>query len=1101
MEKPLRAHSSFFLFFMKTAIIPVIVVLACSGVVMATESKGQGVLDRKISLVITNKEMQVAFSEIERVAGIRFVYSPEVIPVHNEVSIRAQDDTLGEVLRRLLAPYSIVFEAIEDQVVLRKRTRTRTNSVDRIITGQVLDEKNVPLPGVSILIKGTGIGTTTDVEGRYTLTVPTEHERGTLVISFIGYASQEIAIGDRTTVDIRMVPEVTELEQVVVVGYGTVKKRDLTGSVSSVKGEQIDAYPSGDMMQSLAGRAAGVEIVQNTGAPGPTVSVRIRGTNSIRGDNEPLYVVDGFPLAGQPANLNNSDIESIEILKDASATAIYGSRGANGVVIITTKSGRAGQPQVEFETSYSVQTIRKKLDLMNATEYAQLFNLQAANDNIAPYFTQDQINSFGEGTDWQDLVFRSAPMFRSALTVNGGGDNTRFSVGGSVFQQEGIIPGSDFNRYSIRTKVDHDISEKVTFQLSTILTQTSSGRKDSQSGSRGTSMVNATITAPPTAKPYDDDGLISDISKVHPFVVPDMINPLYFIEEEDERLRENIVFANASLLYKPIKNIILKISGGIENTDARRDIFRTREFRNSDGIAEIGVGKYTSLLSENTLSYNNTFNEVHSVSAVVGYTFQQFRNEGFGARSQGFLSNVFKTGSLDAASTPGIPTSSFNESTILSWLGRVNYSFNDKYLLTASFRADGSSRFSEGNKWGYFPSAAVAWRISQEDFLSDNTFISDLKLRASWGLTGSQAISPYATLNRLDAGNTVFGNSLYVTFAPGTTLPADLKWETTEQMDIGLDFGILEDRIVLSADYFIKNTRDLLNVVRLPSSMGFSQTIQNIGEVQNSGVELSVSGNIVNSSELTWNVSANATFLKNKVTKLAGGVDILTANVGVLILSDNVGILREGRPIGQFFGYLEDGYTDQGKIKYRDLTGDGSITADDKTYIGDPNPDMVYGFNSNLTYKNFELSLFFQGTVGNDIFNVSSAPSTLDYGQGLNGPKDLLTKHWTPENPNAKYPKISRQASVEVSDRFIEDGSYLRLKNIQIAYNIPVQGTGLDWIRRCQVYVSGQNLLTSTKYSWWDPEVNTRGAGTTRGIDHFSYPTSKSFTVGLQVGF
>lgn len=1086
---------------MKAAIIPVIAILAGSGVVLATESRGQEVLDKRISLDVRDQEMLVLLARIEEAAGIRFIYSPEVIPVRDKVSLRVKNDALGKVLKELLGPYDIVFEAVDNQIVLRKAERSQADPLDRIITGQVTDETDNPLPGVSILIKGTGIGTATDVDGRYSLNVPTEHESGVLVISFIGYATQEISLEGRTSVDIQMLPEVHELEQVVVVGYGTVRKRDITGSVSSVKGDVIDAYPAGDMMQSLSGRAAGVEVLQNTGAPGPDVSVRIRGTNSIRGDNEPLYVVDGFPLSGQPVNVNNSDIESIEILKDASATAIYGSRGANGVVIITTKTGKSGQPQLDFESSYSVQTLRKKLDLMNATEYAQLFNIQAANDNIAPYFTQAEINSFGEGTDWQDVVFESAPIYRSSLTINGGSDRTRFSIGGSLFQQEGIIPGSDFNRYSLRTKIDHEISDKLTFQLSTILTRSTSGRKDSQSASRGGSMANAAITAPPTASPYNADGSINDISTVHPFVVPDMHNPLYFIEEETTDVRENIVFANAAFVYEPVKNLSVKISGGIENKDSRLDIFRSREFRNSDGIAEINTGQFTSLLSENTISYNNTFSGRHTISAVAGYTYQHFVNEDLEARSQGFLSNVFKTSNLGAASSPGIPQSSFSEASIVSTLGRINYSYADKYLLTASFRADGSSRFSEGNKWGYFPSAAAAWRLSEEDFLKDNQSISHLKLRASWGLTGSQAISAYATLNRLNAGNTVFGNELFVTFSPGTTLPADLKWETTEQIDFGVDLGLLNDRVTLSADYFVKNTRDLLNVVRLPSSMGFSQTIQNIGEVQNRGVELSVNAHLISRSDFNWSVNANTTFLKNEVRTLAGGVDILTNQVSVLILSDNVGILREGRPIGQFFGYVEDGYTDQGRIQYRDLNGDGQVNGDDKTYIGNPNPDLIYGFNSELSYGNFELGLFFQGTVGNDIFNVSAAPSTLDYGQGLNGPRDVLTDHWTPENTDAKYPKITRQASVEVSDRFVEDGSYLRLKNIQLAYNIPVQDMEINWIRRFQVYVSGQNLLTVTNYSWWDPEVNSRGLGTSRGIDHFSYPTSKSFTVGVRAGF
>ncbi|HTF20152.1 MAG TPA: SusC/RagA family TonB-linked outer membrane protein, partial [Chryseolinea sp.] len=583
MEKPLQIHSPIILFIMKAAIIPIITILATSGVVLATESWGQEVLDKKISLDVRNQELVVVLGEIERAARIRFVYSPQVIPVSNEVSLRANNDTLGDVLKKLFDPYRVVFEAIDDQIVLRKEDRRQTGALDRIITGQVADENGAPLPGVSILVKGTGMGTATDADGRYSLSVLTEHEKSVLIFSFIGYATQEVPIGDKTSIDIRMTPDIHELEQVVVVGYGIVKKRDITGSVSSVKGDLVNAYPSGDVMQALTGRAAGVEVVQNTGAPGPAVSVRIRGTNSIQGDNEPLYVVDGFPLSGQPVNLSNSDIESIEILKDASATAIYGSRGANGVVIITTKTGKSGEPTVSFETSYSMQRLRKKLELMNASEYAQLFNIQAANDNIAPYFTQDQIDSFGEGTDWQDEVFQDAPMYTGSLTVNGGSDKTRFSLGGSIFQQDGIIKGSDFNRYSLRTKIDHDVSDKLSLQLSTILTRSTSGRKDSQSGSRGTSLVNSAITAPPTASPYNEDGTINDVSTAHPFVVPDMTNPLYFINEESTNIRENIVFANAAFIYKPIRNFSIKISGGVENTDSRSDIFRTREFRNSDG--------------------------------------------------------------------------------------------------------------------------------------------------------------------------------------------------------------------------------------------------------------------------------------------------------------------------------------------------------------------------------------------------------------------------------------------------------------------------------------------------------------------------------------
>jgi TonB-linked SusC/RagA family outer membrane protein len=396
----------------------------------------------------------------------------------------------------------------------------------------------------------------------------------------------------------------------------------------------------------------------------------------------------------------------------------------------------------------------------------------------------------------------------------------------------------------------------------------------------------------------------------------------------------------------------------------------------------------------------------------------------------------------------------------------------------------------------------LAWRISNEEFLKNNKFISELKLRTSWGLTGSQAIDPYATLNQLSANRTVFDDALYTAFSPGTRLPGNLKWETTEQKDIGIDLGILNNRILFTADYYIKNTRDLLNTVVLPSSLGFTSTIQNIGEVQNKGIELGIDSRIFTGA-FKWDLNANVSFNRNKVVKLYGGADILGGNVNVVVINDVTNILREGQPIGRFWGYLEDGYTEQGNIKFKDLDGNGTITQTDKTYIGDPNPNFIYGINSSMSFKNFDLSLFIQGVQGNDLFNVSSIVNTIDYGFGLNMPAEVLTSHWTPTNINEKYPIISRNTTSRVSNRFIEDGSYLRLRNIQLAYNLPVNKWGIKWISNVQVYVSGQNLLTLTKYSWWDPEVNSRGGGnsTAQGIDHNSYPMAKAFTAGLRMSF
>lgn len=974
------------------------------------------------------------------------------------------------------------------------------NEAEVTITGTVSDPNGEPLIGVTITVEGTEIGTVTDAEGNYSISVP---EGSSLLFSSVGFETQSIAIGDQSILNVTLTEEVAALDEVVVIGYGTQRRSDLTGSVSQVSAREVNAFPATNVLQSLSGRAAGVQVSQTTGAPGAGLNVRIRGTNSIQGGNEPLYVVDGFPIFGNnPTVLNNVDVESIEILKDASATAIYGSRGANGVIIITTKQGRAGDTRVDVDFSYSEQTLRKELDLMNAQEYAQFYNLQAINDNVDPYFSQAEIDGFGAGFDWQDFVFQKAPMQSSAVNVNGGNEKTRFSVSGSYLGQEGIVKGSDYNRYSLRSNVDHDISDKFHVNLSSTFSNLTTARRDSDGGARGNTMIGAAISAAPTLTPYNDDGSYRVLANSYPFVAPDIINPINFINEQSNEIKANVFLANAALNFKPIPDLTIKISGGIENRDDRTDGYTSRRFINSNGNASVSTSQFRSLLSENTISYDKTLNDIHRISAVIGVTYQNFLTTFLAGSGVGFLTDISESHDLGAAENPGIPGSGYAKSELLSYLGRINYSFNDKYLFTVSFRSDGSSKYSEGNKWGYFPSGAVAWRISEEDFLKDSKLISDLKLRGSWGITGSQAINAYATLNQLGSGKTVFGNELYTTFAPGTRLPGDLKWETTEQTDFGLDLGLFQNRILLTADYYIKNTRDLLNTVTLPSSLGFTTTLQNIGEVQNKGFELGVDANVF-SGKFNWDLVGNISFNRNKVIKLSDGEDILGAFVDVIVIRDNLNLLREGRPIGQFWGYLEDGYDETGQINYRDLDNDGSITANDKTYIGDPNPDFIYGLNSIMSYSNFELTLFLQGSQGNDIFNLSSVPSTMDYSSGVNMPREVLLDHWSPSNIQAKYPIISRNTSVLVSNRFVEDGSYIRLKNIQLAYNFPVQNFGIDWMYQLQLYVSGQNLWTGTDYSWWDPEINSRGGGnsTAQGIDHYSYPTSKTFTVGIRAGF
>ncbi len=971
---------------------------------------------------------------------------------------------------------------------------------DRSVSGRVMGANDsAPLPGVSILVKGTNAGTTTDGDGAFKLRVPAN---AVLVFSFVGYNPKEVTVGNQTAMDVSLELDNRQLNEVVVVGYGTVKKSDLTGSLASVKSKEINAFPATNVLQALSGRAPGVQVTQNTGAPGGAVSVRIRGTNSVQGSNEPLYVVDGFPTSGSnPTILNNSDIESIEILKDASATAIYGSRGANGVVLITTKQGKAGKTQVDYEGSYSIQTLRKKLDLMNAKEYATFYNEQAVNDKVAPYFTQAQIDGFGEGYDWQNLIFRKAPMQTHNLTVSGGTEKTRYSIGGSIFGQQGIIIGSDYNRYSLRANVTTDVSKKFNLSYGATLTNIQTSRQNNGGGNRGGSLISAAISAPPTLTPYNDDGSYRVLATAYPFISNVITNPLNYVNEQTDDITANRVLANVALTFKPFEGLAIKISGGIENSDDRNDSYTTTNFINSQGSASVSTTQGRSLLSENTVSYTKSFGK-HSLSAVTGFTYQDFLNTSLGGSGVGFLSNVTETANLGSANTPGIPSSGYSFATLLSYLGRVNYSYNSKYLATVSFRADGSSRYSEGNKWGYFPSAALAWRVSEEEFLKNSSFISDLKIRASWGQTGSQAIGAYATLNNLGAGKTVFDDALYNTFAPGTRLPGDLKWETTEQADFGIDAAFKSNRYRLSLDYYVKNTRDLLNTVQLPIGFGFTSTIQNVGQIQNKGMEIALDARVIDKT-FKWDIGGNISFNRNKVVKLYNGADILGGSVGVTLISDNANLLREGQPMSVFYGYVKDGYTDLGKEKYKDLNADGLINQLDKTIIGNPNPDFIYGLNSTMSFKGLELTLFLQGTQGNDLLNVSSINNTLDYGFGLNMPREVLNNHWSPTNPNAKYPVISRSNSYNYSDRLVEDGSYLRLRNIQLAYSLPLQKWRVNWMRTAQIYASGQNLLTFTKYSWWDPETNSQGGANSigQGIDHYSYPTSKAVTFGVRVGF
>jgi len=1049
---------------------------------------------KTVDLNMEKTTIKEVLSRIEDQSNFIFMFSNDVVDVNKKVSIKVHGQKIESVLNKLFDGMGINYTRNGRIIVLSgAQGKYSTSALQKHpVSGKVTDSSGAPLPGVTVVIKGTTTGTITDNKGNYSLTsIP---YNATLLFSFVGMKIQEIVYNNQPAINVTMTIDAIGIEEVVAIGYGTMKKSDLTGSVASVKGKELSDFSTSSVSQALQGRSAGVNVQQNSGAPGASVQIHIRGTNSIQGSNNPLWIIDGFP--GSEGMLNASDIESVEILKDASATAIYGSRGANGVILVTTKRGKAGKTKVDYQGSYSVQTVRKKLDLMNANEYAQLYNIFWENTTGSEYFTQDEIEGLGEGTDWQDQIFRSAPIHNHSLTVSGGNEKTKFSVGTSYFDQSGIIKKNDYRRIVLRSNLNHEISKKFNVSFNTILSRTDDNPTDDSS------VLLAALSAAPTVGPYDDNMDYVDLNDVYAFSPDCLNNPEAYFNEVSKKHVNNRVSASLAFTYKPINGLSIKISGNVSNSDYRSDDYTGVDYPKSSGGASIGTSRALQLNSNNIITYNKTVDEIHKISVTGGFTYEESTSKSLSASGSEFLSDATKTYNIGSAGTIGIPSSSYSNWILMSYLGRINYSYKNKYLATVSFRADGSSRYSEGDKWGFFPSGAIGWRISEENFMKDIDFISDAKIRIGYGETGSTAISPYYTLDMLSSGKALFENGLYTYFAPGTRLPGDLKWETTAQSDFGLDVGFFNNSFRLTADYYIKNTRDLLNTVQLPTSLGYRTTIKNIGEISNKGFEFQLDANILN-QELKWDISANISFNKNKVIKLYEGQDIVGSIYNVIVANDNINRLQEGKSISAFYGYQWTGFDEEGHYTYKDNNSDGDISEEDKTWIGDPNPDFIYGISSNMSWKNFELNLFIQGSQGNDIYSLSMINQNYRWNYGFNMLKEVLYDHWSPENKNAKYPSIDKTFSTEMGDNFVKDGSYIRLKNIELAYNIPVNKLGIDWFSEGQIYFSGQNLLTITSYPWWDPEVNSKGGSNSinQGIDYYSYPTAKGFTIGVKLSF
>ena len=992
------------------------------------------------------------------------------------------------------------------------------------VSGKVMSELNEGIPGVTISIKGTTRGTTTDVAGAFRLSAAANEA---IVFSYVGYISQEVRVGNRTDFSINLRPDTRSLDEIVVVGYGTIKKSDLTGSVSTIKAESIKEMPVVSVDQAIQSRAPGVHVTQTSAAPGGGISIRVRGANSINSGSEPLYVIDGFPMypdngaigtggnrqsSNAMATINPNEIESIEILKDASATSIYGSRGANGVVLITTKRGKEGQSRVEYDGSYSMQTIAHNIDVLNGADYAGYLNLLEKSQGGNPRFTDAQIGQIGQGTNWMDVISQTGGLSNHQLSFTGGNKAMRYAFVGNYLDNKGVIKNTFFKRYGFRLNLDNDfLNGRATLSNSWSFNRTGSSNVPTDRGGPGGIIITA-LGLDPTVAVYNQTGNYNYPSYDQRFT----INPLAEAQEGYDRDNTNRLFGTTALTVNILDGLKFRTSIGADIVGANRTTFyNTSTFlgRQNGRQLEKANRNVSNLLNENILSYNKQLVPGHNIDVTLGYTYQQERNLFDAIATRGLPSDDVQSVNLQNGSKPQIPFSGRQDWMLQSMLGRVNYNLKDRYLLTVTFRRDGSSRFGPNNKWATFPSGAIGWRVVNENFFQNSGLgkvFNDFKFRASYGLTGNSQIPVYRSVAGLVPYNYVFGGTIVAGYGPNRIANPDLKWESTAMLNLGLDLALLNNRLSMTFDVFSNKTTDLLLDVSIPQSTGFSTILLNSGSLTNKGVEFSTNYKILNNTALKWDVSGNISFLRNEITSLGKSTPFFANST-----SGHLGVfgswVEAGNPIGVWKGYKYTGQfqTDDeartfaaraGYPKYEDVNGDGKYTSDDYQIIGNPNPKFTWGLNSSVKFSNFDFSIFFRGVHGQDVRNLQQSEMG-DGVQKINQVGNILTDSWTPTNTGASRPVIDGRRdfiSFRRSSFFIQDGSFVRLQNVALGYTVPLRN---KFIRNARVYVSGQNLLLITKYKGFDPEVNNQGQNNlNRGDDYDAYPRARMLTAGINLG-
>lgn len=1103
---------------------------ACFTMVFCAIAVQMAIAQTTITLHKNRTPVKELLKELEKKSGYTFIFANNLLNVDRELDLSVEQQPIENVLEQMFSNTNIEYKIQGKQIILspKEESNSAATSQQQItVKGKVIDNNGDPVIGASVFIPGTQTGTSTDLDGAYQLLVP---DNASLRISCIGYNDKTELVNGRSLLNVTMQLSAIELDDLVVIGYGTVKKRDVTGSVASIKGDALSKQPVGDAGQALQGRISGVSVTSQSGSPGSAPTIRIRGIGTVN-SSDPLYVVDGIPV-NSIGYLNPNDIASMEVLKDASSSAIYGSRGANGVILISTKKGSAGKVSLEFNGYYGVQNAINNLDLLSGEEWynfqekvnltrAKKVDLSKANKNIS--------------TNWVDKVTRTAAIQNYYLDLKGGKEGMTYAASMGYFGQEGTIKGSDYERLSLRFNGENVINS--IFTVGTTLAASLSTKKSILEANEAFSVISTAMRMEPIVPVRNDDGSWGS----SPFT--DTYNPVAAIEYSNTKRKQldlvGAIYGEVNIL----KNLKLRSSFGvdinrIDDSDFIPKYYVSVAQKTAESVVSRGAINYLNWVWENTLNYNKVFNRKHDFKVMLGYTMEYTHNESFSASKNGVPGSSDNLQFIDAAQNANSAKANGTawESSMISYLARLNYSYDDRYLLTASVRADGSSKFGAANRYAVFPSFAVAWKLSNEKFFKnmDAKWIDQIKIRGGWGQIGNQNIGNYLFQNVLTSAEQyryLYGRSAEL--HQGVTALAlgniGIKWETTESLNVGLDVTLFRNLNIV-ADYYSKKTKDMLLQEPIPHHLGYEAgPVTNVGSVRNRGFEFSVQWQGKLAEGLFMTVGGNLSTVKNEVLSL--GTSSAIAG-GTLYGKGSISRTQVGSAIGEFWGFRTggliqteaqlnevkklqpnaglgdrvfldtNGYESDGKT----LTGkpDGKLNDADKTFIGSPIPDFTYGFNLALEYKGFDLNAFFEGVQGSEIFNGNRA-YTHATGSIYQKNKAVLNA-WTPQNTNTDIARINgddNNDNMRISDFYVEDGSYLRLKSLQLGYSFSGKWMQKVRLQRLRIYLSGQNLFTITKYSGADPEIGQLAATSylTRGFDLGTYPQARTFTAGINLTF